>query len=514
MMKRLKKFWLLSFLLISITLTGCVIDKIPIESNDPIGEREKDIPLSIISINDLHGYIEQEEDGTNGFSNAAYLIEQIRNEDDFDNVILIGNGDMFQGTFISNMTKGRVVIDAMNEMEFDALGIGNHEFDWGIEAILAYFDGNPDNGEADFPLLNANIYLKSDDFLLTVDGGNVFESIVIEREGIKVGLISYIGDVYDSISYDQVEDYYFDLDIKGSVSRIGNEMKEDGVDVIVVNIHGGVGGNNIQYYTYNQQLAELKDMNGNYLVDAVINGHTHRYQLGTISRLGGTPLPVVQAGANGNYFGRITLNYNTKENRVTDANVEVIDVSTAGYQYQKSVEAIIQRYQDEIGNEVLVEAGETITKKDQLYNWIGNVMMAATGADIAFHNTGGVRGTGDVFAGEDITIAQIFEISPFDNPIFVIEATGSELQHIFANNSLFYTMKGELELETTYRVAVISYVYYNYDELDPLRERGVNTELYIRDILVEDLRLKGERGIIFSPQEDPSATIGNLWGIN
>lgn len=554
---RLKKFWLLPFLLLSLILFSCSklvdltdttesvditdtneltgpneeteqediedtedteeIDETEEEKEeststepyDPDDERPDIIPLSILSINDLHGYIEQEEDGSEGLSNAAYLINQIRNEDDLDNVILIGNGDMFQGTFISNMTQGRVVIDAMNEMVFDAMGIGNHEFDWGIDVILDYFDGNPDNGEANFPLLNANIFVKSNDNLLTVDGGKVYDQVVIEREGIQIGVISYIGDVYRSISYERVQDYYFDLDIAGSVSRIGQSMKDSGVDVIIVNIHGG-SGSKIQDYDYNVQLAQLKDADGEYLVDAVINGHTHRYQYGTINRSGGVSMPVVQAKANGEFIGRITLNYQTKTNDIVSYRVDVIDVSDARYQYDSNVEAVIQRHRNQIEDIALVEAGETIKNRSQFYNWIGNVMMAATGSDIAIHNNGGVRGDGDIMAGEDIYISQMYEISPFDNPIFVFEATYDELRSLLKNSSLFYTKTAESK--SVYRVAIISYVYYNYKEMNNLRDRGTDTGLYIRDILVEDLRLKGEQGIIFRPSTDPSASIGNLWG--
>ncbi|HEY8365162.1 MAG TPA: hypothetical protein VIK84_06280 [Haloplasmataceae bacterium] len=110
---------------------------------------------------------------------------------------------MFQGTAISNMSYGLSVVEAMNQMQFDAMGIGNHEFAWGIDVILNYFDGNLDNGEANFPLLNANIYDAETDSLLTVEGGNVFDSTIINREGIQVGLICYVGNVYSSISYDK-----------------------------------------------------------------------------------------------------------------------------------------------------------------------------------------------------------------------------------------------------------------------------------------------------------------------
>ena len=285
--------------------------------------------LTILEVNDLHGYIEQDDDGTGGISNMAYLIEQIRNENQLDDVILIGNGDMFQGTAISNMTEGLSVIECMNYMDFDVMGIGNHEYDWGIDTILSYFDGNEANGEADFPLLNANIYLVADNSLLTISGGNVFEFTIIEREGVQVGIISYVGDICTSISGELTGDHYFDLDIAGSVQTIASDLKSSGVDFIVVNIHGG-DASNIASYNYNVQLAQLTDTNGEYLVDIVINGHTHSYQTGSIARSNGTPLLLVQAGGKGNAFGEIVLTIDLDDMSIDDYEMNLVYTSSAG----------------------------------------------------------------------------------------------------------------------------------------------------------------------------------------
>ena len=296
--------------------------------------------LTILEVNDLHGYIEQDDDGTGGISNMAYLIDQIRADNPLDDVVLIANGDMFQGTAISNMTYGLAVIECMNMMDFDVMGIGNHEFDWTIENILAYFDGDESNGEADFPLLNANIYLLADDTLLTVIDGNMFTYTIIEREGIQIGVISYVGNIYYSISQVVVADYYFDLDIAGSVTTIANDLRDAGVDIVIVNIHDG-DSSGVEYYSVNNQLAQLKATDGTYLVDAVINGHTHSYQSGSISRTNGVAMPVVQAGGKGNAFGEIVLTIDTDTMTVTASTVQLVYVDTAGTNHDTEIETYI-----------------------------------------------------------------------------------------------------------------------------------------------------------------------------
>ncbi len=477
-----------------------------------ITEESKIVDLKILSVNDLHGYILQDDDGTGGLSNMAFLINQIRNEDPANDVILIANGDIFQGTAISNMTNGLAVIECMNMMDFDAMGIGNHEFDWEIDTILQYFDGNTENGEANFPLLNANIYLYSDDSLLAISGGNVFQYTVIEREGIQVGVISYIGDVYSSISYDKVEDYYFDTDIVDSVDSIASDLKDNGVDIIIVNIHGGTTSR-IENYYYNEQLAELKDSSGHYLVDIVINGHTHSYQTGSISRYNGTPLLMVQAGAYGNAFGEIELSIDTSSMEIMDYSVKLVNVDSAGTNYDTEIETYIENTEAGLENAVLAVAGETITSKSQLESWTANVMLAATGADIAVANDGGIRSTGGIVAGENVTVSQLYEISPFDNTIWLVEMTYDQVMDFISNSSLYYEIADGVLLDSTktYQVAIISYVYY-WNQLDDVRnDSDIDTGLYIRDLLIQDIEIKGNNGELFSPYTNPEASIDLQW---
>ncbi len=493
-----KKFTLLLLVLFISILYGC----------SP-SEKIEFMELTILSVNDLHGYIEQDNKGYGGLSNMAFKINEIRNENKYDDVVLIGNGDLFQGTAISNMTQGAAVLECMNAMEFDAMGIGNHEFDWGIETILAYFDGDESNGEADFPLLNANIYNNSDNSLLTIDNGIIYDSVIIEKEDIDVGIISYIGDVYSSISYDKVEDYYFDLRIVDSVEEIGSKLKNNGADVIIVNIHGGYSSNIEEYY-YNADISELKDEKGGYLVDAVINGHTHSEQYGAITRNDGVDMPLIQAGANGENLGRITLNIDLLSMDVTDYDIEMIEVSDVGKKYDPEIQSIIDNINAELDNKGLAIAGESIASRFDFYAWIGNVMVKATGADIAFHNKGGVRGTGGIEKGKPVTIKQMYEISPFDNQIFLVELDYTKIKKLQNDDSLFNQIAPGVILSegNTYTVAIISYVYYKSVTEN---ESDIDTKLYIRDILIEDINLKGLTGEKFSPISNPKASIDLLY---
>lgn len=462
--------------------------------------RSGTMDIDILSTNDIHGYIEQDTSGKGGSSNMAYLMNQIRNTDTYDNTILIGSGDMFQGTAISNKSHGESVIDVMNEMDYDCMVLGNHEFDWGINTILNYFDDNEANGEADFPLVNSNVY-RDNNTLLDNNTDKILSSYIIEKEAIKIGVIGLIGDVSSSIITSKLDGYYFDTDFTETVLDFGGNLKDQGCNIIVVSIHGGTS-NDISTYTVNQALASLT-YNGRYLVDCVLNGHTHYNQYGTISRSGGVSMPVVQGGGNGASFGKITLTFNYDSAQVTSTAVRTVSVSSAGSNYVSSVEAIIDYWKTNLPDTNLAIMGETITYTSDVKTWAANVMLKSMAADFAFSNNGGLR-TIDVTAGEYITDSDLYALVPFDNAVVRLTMSGSSVKSLINNSSLYYsgvTSSANINNSTIYDVAMIDYVFYNY--YLPTYISSSLTPYYYRDLLMEDVDMHST----FSPYSNPEALI-------
>ena len=465
--------------------------------------------LSIIEFNDVHGYIMKNDNGTYGLSNAAKMVNDIRNEDQYDNTVVIANGDMFQGTALVRMTYGRVMVDAMNEVGFDACGIGNHEFDWGLDKITPYFDGDQSNGEANFPLLNANIKVNSTNELLKDD--NIMSSTIIDKEGIKVGIISVIGNVYSSINYNMACDYTFDTNYQTIIQNEGQTLKDNGADIIIVNIHGG-DSSGVTSYSPNQTIANLK-YNGKYLVDAVINGHTHTRQSGTITRSGGTAMPIIQSAGNLSNFGRIDLTIDTTTKSVTAVNYSHKYPSSTAY--NNDVENVIMSYYNQ-SKDVLEEVycdNVALNKYDSNFtNWICNVMNSAIGSDVFVSNTGALRSSID--AGT-LDFNDLYELNPFDNHIILITLTGAKIkQYINANSSynFAYTTLGDpsnLKDSTTYKFAIVDYVYFGsyFNSYRP--STYVDTNLVMRDLLIEDLRLR--KGTTFNPAVNNQAKIGQIY---
>lgn len=138
------------------------------------------VDLTILHVNDTHGrvlpYLEKTVDPASNVSGSAYLaalVEQERARNP-QGTLLLSAGDMFQGTPISNVFRGEPMIAAMNAIGFDAMALGNHEFDWGMDALQAL------RQKALFPFLTANIA----DSAGKGPAGAV-PYVVVERKGLR-----------------------------------------------------------------------------------------------------------------------------------------------------------------------------------------------------------------------------------------------------------------------------------------------------------------------------------------
>ena len=457
------------------------------------------VPIEIIEMNDIHGHIE-DEGKYGGLARANTLIQDIRNETKEDNTVLIGNGDMLQETAISRVSYGRVVIDAMTQMKFDMMGVGNHEFDWGFEKILAYFDGNKENGEAGFPLVNSNIYYEDN----LIEKDNTVSKLLVEKENVKVGMVSYIGNLASSINANMLEGYTFKAqasDIAQSVSTLGIELKLLGADIIIVNIHGGEASSCIDYEV-NNLLAQLK-YGDSYLVDAVINGHTHTLQEALIKREAGASLPIIQSSGKLEAFGRIDLKYDVEKKQVIEVSTSHVYTSTSRISDPK-VDTIIEKHylaSKPILEEVYCKNEQYINRYDQKFQeYALRVMMAATNATAACCNTGAFRN--NVAAG-DFDFKALYALNPFDNHIILCEISGLNLKRFYDANSnyeMVFTRDfgSSIAVDQTYTLAIVDYVYFGNYFAGYRTSEFTDTNLIVRDLLMEDLRLRKNEGFKLS----------------
>ena len=224
--------------------------------------------IDFYNINDLHGKL-ADADSHIGVDELTTYLKAARQAD--EHAILLSSGDMWQGTSESNMTKGLIMTDWMNELDFTAMTLGNHEYDWGEE----YIESN--DKLAEFPLLAINIYDRATN--QRVDYCDA--SVIVEAGGVQIGIIGAMGDTYSSIAVDKCKDVYFKSgsQLTSLVKAESERLRKSGADFIVYVLHDGYGQSNFNSVQQisSSQIASYYDTSlSKGYVDLVFEGHTHQ----------------------------------------------------------------------------------------------------------------------------------------------------------------------------------------------------------------------------------------------
>lgn len=427
--------------------------------------------INIFEINDTHGACFT-DDSVSGMEKVGSIINSLEDQD--GDYIKIANGDIFQGGYVSNMTKGACFIDCLNALDFDCFVIGNHDFDWGFDEIAKYKDGILSNGEADFPFLGANIYYKN----TSTRPEWLDEYVIVENDGLKVGVIGVIGQYLESsILTKMVEDYEF-VNPTPIVSSLAKKLRtEESCDVVVVSIH--------EYEDYT--LKDFASLKGDSRIDAIICGHTHQKISEYVRRSDGYQIPVIQSYTKNICVGTISIEYTN--GNVTDTSMQHYYASS--YIEDKEILAIKEDYSSYVtaGEAVIYETSTSLSKYD-LGILACNAMAECTGCDFGCMNTGGVRTT---ITTNKVKARDILEVFPFDNEVYKVTLTGKQLKKLNDENEdyLYFSTNldfSKLESSKTYTIAIIDYVFTGeyYDDIF----NGCTYEAlgcYIRDCVIESL---------------------------
>ncbi|MDD4184834.1 MAG: 5'-nucleotidase C-terminal domain-containing protein [Candidatus Izemoplasmatales bacterium] len=399
-------------------------------------------------------------------------------------VLVYAHGDMLQGSALSNYYHGLPLIEALNIIGFDAFTIGNHEFDWGIDVIGEYRDGNIENGEADFPILAANIVYS--DTLELLPWTVPYQ--ISEVNGVRVGMIGVIGQIQGSISASRLDNITF-LDELTTVKKYSKILRDDqDCDIVILSVHN--------YDSYqNSQFAALT---GSERIDAIFNGHTHTSIAGTVSGV-----PFAQASNYSNsLFTRITLVYDNQLKTVVNYNSAVL-----GEEYlddsSSEIDSMLSIYNDDpdfqayVSHELAVSGGSWW--RTDLAPWGASVIRDYAEVDFGVVNGGGFRVTMDY---GPVTNGDLVVIYPFDNMIKTCELTGAQLTSFYSSypydlyfddevsysGGVLYKNGIPVDPDEYYTVGAVDYVFDSerYIFLD-WGENILSTSFYMRELLAQDL---------------------------
>ncbi len=442
---------------------------------------EEEVTLDLFALNDLHGSIHYDSSGSQTeygmYKIASYL--RAKEAENPGGTINMDAGDIWQGSADSNITNGQVLIEMFNSLNWAATSLGNHEFDWYDTTIES------NKALAEFPFLGANIMNKSSGELAT----NIVDapSTMIERNGVKVGIIGTIGSrLESSILASAVADYSFEP-VTNYVIEESNKLRSEGASLIILLTHDSLTG-----YNRSGEYGPIIEPSGDHdpYVDVVFTGHEHAYDRQMINGV-----PILQT--NGNSKQLMHVNLTVAPQGITINEYVHIDQELRTYEDDPIVTEVYGKYAEQISvvkDEVVGTLTESINKTN-LVKLANKTMLEAAideyDVDVAIHNFGGVR-VDYIDAGE-VTYGDIYKAFPFDNTVVVVkDVPGSQVQTAMSGNGYYFAPSiSYIDDEQTYNVVTINYISESsYNSFD-LYEQEVLPQVFVRDLIADYFRDNG-----------------------
>ena len=446
-----------------------------------------------------------------GFANIAAFVKQEKRA--HKAAFFFDAGDYFTGPHLSSLTKGRSVVEIMDTMGFDAVSIGNHEFDHGWDNLLMQLS------QARFPVLLGNVFFQNSQVPLWNTPW-----VILEKDGVKVGVIGLHGR------------FAFD-DTVSAVTRVGLEAREEiaylqkyldelrpKVDLTVLLIHEGMPGHQSSQGGPDVRRAldaDLKTAGAVRGLDVLISGHAH---VGTPQPLRVGSTLIVSTDSGGINVGRLVLDLDERTRKPAFKAFELKTIFADEWRPDPGTQVVIDTWLgrlDAIAREKVWTASEALTRSYGESSPLGNLAADALlasfpGAQLALTNSGGIRE--DIPAGE-VTMGGVLSAFPFPNEAVALELTGREIRALMEHAAsltngvlqashglqmrydsrrpagqrvLSLTLDGKpLEEGATYRVVTSSFLADGGDGYQTFlagRNRQNRSGYYISDAVVDHLK--------------------------
>ncbi|WP_421577397.1 5'-nucleotidase C-terminal domain-containing protein [Shinella sp. M31] len=450
------------------------------------GSALADYELNILHINDLHSRIEAinkfdstcsaEEEGKGecfgGVARLKAAIDAQRQALSGKNVLLLNAGDNFQGSLFYTTYKGAAEAEFLNLMKFDAMTVGNHEFDDSEDGLAAFLD------KVQFPVVTANVAAGAGSKL----GDRIKPFIVLDQGGQKIGIVGAVANDTAELSSPGPNVLIGD-DVADITAAIG-ELKKQGVNKIIALTHVG----------YPRDLAAIAKIPD---VDVVVGGHTNTFLSNTsdkaegpyptlVDNPGGYKVPVVQAGAYTKYLGDLKVVFDDA-GVVKEASGEPILIDSK----IKPDEAVLARIKElsgpieELKNKIVAESSAPIDGSREtcraaecaMGNLVTDAILDRTkdqGITIAITNGGGLRASID---GGPVSMGEVISVLPFQNTVATFQLKGSDLVAALENGL------SQIE-EGAGRFPQVSGLKYAFDKSKPAGSRVVSVEVKEGDAFV------------------------------
>ncbi|XP_024941017.1 protein 5NUC isoform X2 [Cephus cinctus] len=463
----------------------------------PISSDDGRFSLSILHTNDMHARFVQTSKMSStcsksdaaaghcygGFARVATVVREARNSS--TPTLFLNAGDTYQGTVWYNAHKWKIVARFLNILNPDAVSLGNHEFDDGISGLIPFINN------VTFPVLAANLNLTLEPEL---EATKLAKSTILTVNGTQIGVIGYL--TPDTKSIASTENVIF-LDEVTAVAAEAAKLKAQGVNILIALGHSG-------YSTDKKIAAEVED------IDLVIGGHTNTflytgeqpdseipegYYPTAVTQASGRTVYVVQAYAYTKYVGNFSVEF--------DADGEVTFIEGNPILLNGSVEqaadvlAELELWKGAVDNltttvvgttRVLLD-GDSKTCRSRECN-LGNLITDAyveyatrqyagtdgwTNAAIAVQHSGGIRTSITRDNDNQITMADVLSVFPFENSVLMVNMTGSSIRSMLEWSVRTLEINSTSDLDGAF--LQFSGLQVTYDLSEPENSRVVSVKV-------------------------------------
>jgi 2',3'-cyclic-nucleotide 2'-phosphodiesterase (5'-nucleotidase family) len=384
----------------------------------------RQVPVTILCTTDVHGHVLPCLDSPSGTKGGGMLrcasaIEEIRRKE--PNVLYVDCGDLIQGAAESWLTQGRIMTRTLEWLRCDAWVVGNHDFDWGIDALAALHDQTTLN------MLCGNLVVRPD---LTNRLYKVRAFVIKNLDGVRVAIVGLTTPGIPTWTRpDMLGNVSFTRSV-AALSEIMPSVRAERPDMLILLVHQGykeLGDDNAN--EVNQLARSFPEF------DVILGGHLHRPLAS--SRLNGVLFS--QAGYYGNWLGRVDLVFDTVRKKVVSKTADVIPVEDR-YEANPELESLLRADLDKADSylnenlgvaETGLVASAKMPAQSPIQQLICKSIVQAVKADIALH---GILVEGSIEPGV-IRRSDIWRIIPYENRIGVAELTLLEIREILEENT-------------------------------------------------------------------------------
>ncbi|MCQ2538175.1 MAG: bifunctional metallophosphatase/5'-nucleotidase [Lachnospiraceae bacterium] len=381
--------------------------------------------LTLLHSNDMHGdFMESEKDGivSGGVSRLSGYVQKVRQEE--ENVIYAIAGDMFRGSVIDSEFRGVSTIEIMNMIAPNVVTMGNHEADYGVSHLLFL------EKCASFPIINANMYIKS-------NGVRLFPSHYIhEVDDMKILFIGILTEeVLSQTKLDEHVGTLIDVeDAAVEVGRICDSFRSEDVDFTVLLTHIGLDAD----------IELAKKLDPRWGVDIIIGGHSHTL-MEKPEVING--IPIVQAASGTKQIGRFDIVVDTDKNCIDSYEWKLIPIDEENCPRDYALEDLIKRFKNETDKKycrlitrfVDKYTHPTRYKETQLGHIFADLFRDGAEVDLMLMGSGSIRVKE---LGPLVQYKDLVEAFPFDDVLYRAKLTGRQVKKM-----LFYIVREDAFIE-------------------------------------------------------------------